>query len=257
MWARPARNSSSRTMTRAAAVREEPGGQQRHGDQGDHGRGERGSGDRDREPQRRDQHRALHPPAQRHGQSFRVLHRASLSPRSPGSAGRVPERAARPDRHDPGSRPPSRRRPAAAVVRPSRRCRGRPDDDRRRDPEALRTQAGPDRRRARAARGVRRAGPPADPGWPPGTASRSSMLRAPSMPAIAARSSVCLVNLDPTTPIRLVRGDRIAQLVVQRHERASFVEVDALPGSVRGTGGYGSTGGFRDQTEAPHDTEES
>ena len=69
--------------------------------------------------------------------------------------------------------------------------------------------------------------------------------------------NVCLVNLDPTTPIRLVRGDRIAQLVVQRHERASFVEVDALPGSVRGTGGYGSTGGFRDQAEAPHDTEES
>ena len=41
-----------------------------------------------------------------------------------------------------------------------------------------------------------------------------------------------------------VRGDRIAQLVVQRFERASFVEVDALPESVRGAGGYGSTGGF-------------
>ncbi len=69
--------------------------------------------------------------------------------------------------------------------------------------------------------------------------------------------NVCLVNLDPTTPIRLARGDRIAQLVVQRHENASFIEVDVLPGSVRGTGGYGSTGGFGDQPEQPNDVEES
>jgi dUTP pyrophosphatase len=55
---------------------------------------------------------------------------------------------------------------------------------------------------------------------------------------------VCLVNLDPATPIQLSRGDRIAQLVVQRVETAGFVEVDELPGSARGTGGYGSTGGF-------------
>lgn len=55
---------------------------------------------------------------------------------------------------------------------------------------------------------------------------------------------VCLVNLDPATPIELRRGDRIAQLVVQRFETAGFVEVDELPGSSRGTGGYGSTGGF-------------
>lgn len=55
---------------------------------------------------------------------------------------------------------------------------------------------------------------------------------------------VCLVNLDPTTAITLRRGDRIAQLVVQRVERASFVEVDSLPESARGVGGYGSTGGF-------------
>ncbi len=56
--------------------------------------------------------------------------------------------------------------------------------------------------------------------------------------------SVLLVNHDPTTPVRLRRGDRVAQLVVQRHERAAFVEVDRLPGSDRGSGGYGSTGGF-------------
>lgn len=55
---------------------------------------------------------------------------------------------------------------------------------------------------------------------------------------------VCLINLDPSTPIVLARGDRIAQLVVQRFETAEFVEVDALPDSVRGAGGYGSTGGF-------------
>jgi dUTP pyrophosphatase len=55
---------------------------------------------------------------------------------------------------------------------------------------------------------------------------------------------VMLINLDPREPIVLDRGDRIAQLVVQRVERAAFVEVDELPGSVRGDGGHGSTGGF-------------
>lgn len=55
---------------------------------------------------------------------------------------------------------------------------------------------------------------------------------------------VLLVNLDPAQPIQLRRGDRVAQLVVQRVEQASFVEVDRLPESSRGTGGYGSTGGF-------------
>jgi dUTP pyrophosphatase len=56
--------------------------------------------------------------------------------------------------------------------------------------------------------------------------------------------SVLLVNLDPRDPVELRRGDRIAQLVVQRFETARFVVVDELPGSVRGAGGYGSTGGF-------------
>lgn len=55
---------------------------------------------------------------------------------------------------------------------------------------------------------------------------------------------VCLINLDPTEAVELRRGDRIAQLVIQRFERAAFVEVDSLPDSVRGAGGYGSTGGF-------------
>ena len=55
---------------------------------------------------------------------------------------------------------------------------------------------------------------------------------------------VLLVNLDPAEPVEIRRGDRIAQLVVQRVERARFVEVQRLPGSARGDGGYGSTGGF-------------
>ena len=56
--------------------------------------------------------------------------------------------------------------------------------------------------------------------------------------------SVLLVNHDLHEPIVLRRGDRIAQLVVQRFERARFVPVAELPESVRGAGGYGSTGGF-------------
>jgi dUTP pyrophosphatase len=56
--------------------------------------------------------------------------------------------------------------------------------------------------------------------------------------------SVLLVNLDPHEPIELRRGDRVAQLVLQRVEQAAFVEVETLPGSARGAGGYGSTGGF-------------
>lgn len=56
--------------------------------------------------------------------------------------------------------------------------------------------------------------------------------------------SVLLINLDPAMPVDLARGDRVAQLVVQQVEKARFVEVDRLPGSARGAGGYGSTGGF-------------
>nr|WP_239028828.1 dUTP diphosphatase [Pseudonocardia acidicola] len=54
---------------------------------------------------------------------------------------------------------------------------------------------------------------------------------------------VCLINHDPRHALRLRRGDRIAQLVVQRVERARFVEVAELPETERGAGGYGSTGG--------------
>ena len=54
---------------------------------------------------------------------------------------------------------------------------------------------------------------------------------------------VCLINHDQQTPIEISRGDRIAQLLVQRVELVSFVEVDALDETSRGAGGYGSSGG--------------
>ncbi len=61
---------------------------------------------------------------------------------------------------------------------------------------------------------------------------------------------VCLINTDPRAAVTISRGDRIAQLVVQQVSRAEFVAVDALPESVRGSGGYGSTGGHA-VTERP------
>ncbi|HWB65885.1 MAG TPA: dUTP diphosphatase [Mycobacteriales bacterium] len=57
---------------------------------------------------------------------------------------------------------------------------------------------------------------------------------------------IILINLDPVQPLQLRRGDRIAQLVVQRVERVRFVPVDELPDSARGEGGHGSTGGWGD-----------
>lgn len=53
---------------------------------------------------------------------------------------------------------------------------------------------------------------------------------------------VVLVNLDPTEVFRGERGDRIAQLVIQRIEEAELVEVDELSESARAGGGFGSTG---------------
>ncbi|BBY77877.1 deoxyuridine 5'-triphosphate nucleotidohydrolase [Mycolicibacterium parafortuitum] len=59
---------------------------------------------------------------------------------------------------------------------------------------------------------------------------------------------VCLINLDPAAPIHISRGDRIAQLVVQRVELPELVEVTSfdeagLADTTRGDGGYGSSGG--------------
>ena len=54
---------------------------------------------------------------------------------------------------------------------------------------------------------------------------------------------VILLNTDPVRSVSFRRGDRIAQLVVQRVEQVTFCEVAALPGSARAEGGFGSTGG--------------
>ncbi|HEY9312337.1 dUTP diphosphatase [Williamsia sp.] len=54
---------------------------------------------------------------------------------------------------------------------------------------------------------------------------------------------VSLINLDPHEPIVIARGDRIAQLLVQRVELVDFVEVDELDETSRGAGGHGSSGG--------------
>ena len=53
---------------------------------------------------------------------------------------------------------------------------------------------------------------------------------------------VTLLNTDKYHAVRFSRGDRIAQLVIQRVERALFHEAEVLPGSSRGDGGFGSTG---------------
>ena len=53
---------------------------------------------------------------------------------------------------------------------------------------------------------------------------------------------VCAVNLDPETPISIERGERIAQLVIQRVPAVSLIEVEDLDETDRGTGGFGSSG---------------
>ena len=55
---------------------------------------------------------------------------------------------------------------------------------------------------------------------------------------------VNLLNTDIHEAFTISRGDRIAQLVVQRVSEAHFVEVESLPGSQRGDTGHGASGGF-------------
>jgi len=62
---------------------------------------------------------------------------------------------------------------------------------------------------------------------------------------------VILLNTDATAPVSLRRGDRIAQLVVQRVENVTFREVPALPESARGVDGFGSTGGHAAAAATP------
>lgn len=80
-----------------------------------------------------------------------------------------------------------------------------------------------------------------------------SLVNAPGTVDSGYRGEIkaTLINLDQNHPVHFRRGDRIAQLVVQRVERASFTEVEELPETVRGDGGFGSTGGVA-MMETPH-----
>jgi dUTP pyrophosphatase len=71
-----------------------------------------------------------------------------------------------------------------------------------------------------------------------------TMVNSPGTVDAAYRGElqIILINHDPHQAVTFKRGDRIAQLVIQKVERAEFIEVSQLPGSGRGSGGFGSTG---------------
>ncbi len=80
----------------------------------------------------------------------------------------------------------------------------------------------------------------------PGTGSRSSTRPGLIDSGYRGEIRVLLLNTDRAQSHDIAPGDRIAQLMVVRHETPAVVEVDELPGSERGGGGFGSsgTGGF-------------
>jgi len=71
-----------------------------------------------------------------------------------------------------------------------------------------------------------------------------TVLNAPGLIDAGYRGEVqvLLVNHDARAVVTIARGERVAQLVVQRVEQATLVETDELPPSARGAGGFGSTG---------------
>ncbi|HXH84668.1 MAG TPA: dUTP diphosphatase [Candidatus Tectomicrobia bacterium] len=71
-----------------------------------------------------------------------------------------------------------------------------------------------------------------------------TVLNAPGLVDAGYRGEVkvLLVNLDRDSSVTLTRGERIAQLVVQRVEHVALEPVAALPPTERGAGGFGSTG---------------
>ena len=71
-----------------------------------------------------------------------------------------------------------------------------------------------------------------------------TVLNAPGLIDAGYRDElrVLLVNTDPVSPYEVRRGDRVAQLVIKAVAQAEFVPVDELPGSERGTGGFGHSG---------------
>lgn len=74
-----------------------------------------------------------------------------------------------------------------------------------------------------------------------------TVLNAPGTVDAGYRGEILvnLINHDRENTVKISRGDRIAQLVIQRVERAVFHAVDALGDTARGTGGHGSTGGHQ------------
>jgi dUTP pyrophosphatase len=79
-----------------------------------------------------------------------------------------------------------------------------------------------------------------------GLASRQglTLANAPGLidPGYRGEVTIAVVNLDPLEPVEIRKGDRIAQLLVVPFAQAEAVEVEQLPGSERGTGGFGSSG---------------
>lgn len=73
-----------------------------------------------------------------------------------------------------------------------------------------------------------------------------TMVNAPGTIDAGYRGEILvnLLNTDSRQAFTITRGDRIAQLVVQRVSEVSFVEVESLPGSHRGDNGHGASGGF-------------
>ena len=71
-----------------------------------------------------------------------------------------------------------------------------------------------------------------------------TLLNAPGTVDAGYRGEISciLINHDRSESISFKKGDRIAQLVIQKVERAEFIELSELPGSGRGSGGFGSTG---------------
>ena len=73
-----------------------------------------------------------------------------------------------------------------------------------------------------------------------------TMVNAPGTIDAGYRGEILvnLLNTDTREAFTITRGDRIAQLIVQRVSVAHFIEVESLPGSLRGDNGHGASGGF-------------
>ena len=104
-------------------------------------------------------------------------------------------------------------------------------------------------RRAAVATGIAVAIPPGFAGFVLARSGRAlreglALVNAPGLIDAGYRGEikVVVVNLDPEEPIKITRGDKIAQLVIQPVAAVTLVEVDELPDSERGAGGFGSTG---------------